>query len=146
MPAPMVYPKGNPRYGSIETAGWTGLQKKLHTRTHTYTVYSARPRGPGHAVACKSLQECNGQTSAAVFGHEIGDWRMGDWGLEICKSYNCSRKPATRHCWLLYEPHVKAQHGYLQHTRTHTLSLYLSPALTATARWINAASCVTLER
>lgn len=133
-PDPMVYPKGNPRYGSIETAGWTGLQKNAAhsstpTHTHTHAVDSARPRGLGHAVACKSLQECNGQTSTAVFGHEIGDWRMEDWGLEICKSYNCSRKPATRHCWLLYEPHVKAQHGYLQHTHTHALSLSLCRSL-----------------
>lgn len=72
---PMVYPKGNPRYGSIETAGCSGRQKqKKKEIVHTVDM-------PLHANHNRNAMG----KRAAVFGHEIG-------GLGISSSYNCSWK------------------------------------------------------
>lgn len=82
MPAPMVYPKGNPRYGSIETAGWTGLQKKLHTRTHTPTQWTARDLVasdmPLHANHYRNAMAKRAQRFLGM-RLEIGEWGTGDW-------------------------------------------------------------------
>lgn len=74
---PLVYPKGNPRYGSIETAGCSGMQQKIRTNTRVHAMDM-----PLHANHNRNAMG----KRAAVFGHEIGDWRLvigglGDWWI-----------------------------------------------------------------
>lgn len=77
---------------------------------------------------------------AAVFGHEIGDWRLGDWGSAAATTA-VGNATMRWHCCLLYEPHASAGSA-----SAFALSLFLSLCLSAHTRWINAGSCVTLER
>lgn len=79
---------------------------------------------------------------AAVFGHEIGDWRLGDWGSAAATTA-VGNATMRWHCCLLYEPHASAGSASafaLSAPFSHSL------CLSAHTRWINAGSCVTLGR
>lgn len=149
-PDPMVYPKGNPRYGSIETAGWTGLQKNAAhsstpTHTHTHAVDSARPPWPR---TCRCMQITTGmQWASEHSGFWARDWRLADGGLGIGDLQKLQLQPETGNAALLAALRATCESTtWVAATHKHARTLYLSAALFATACWINACSCVTLER
>lgn len=128
---PMVYPKGNPRYGSIETAGCSGRQKK---KKKSYTQWTCRCM-----QITTGMQWANEQRFLGM-RLEIGDWGIGD-------QQQLQLQLETQQCVGIvacFTSHMRVQGVPL--LSPFSLSLSLSLCLSAHTRWINAGSCVTLER